>query len=588
MPIEARFAQGQFRELVREIVDAPNSRVRSLLRARDWAFLVGALVFVGRRSDAEGVAHDEIPAQELEAWIIARFFLGLGASRDSLYEEARRFFGQNYTHWKTHGCSDELTFFVFQGFGFLRNLQSRFAKSSRWTERAWRHAFKARSSLGMLLALDLRGHNHVQRGEVARGLRCLADAREIAQELGQHGLGVALDANIAIYRAQHGWAADPEAELSGHLRNEKSLDTYSRSNIVCELARAQMGRGFVRRALKTLEDGTDEVFRWGHRRQRATFLSRRAYALMLSGDRSSALRVAQEGLALLDADVDLVPRLELLGLLASVNPTDRATHDEIVALTRLSGRRIARQILDRAQGQESVVGDDFLGRLHDRARHDSESIEVAVEVMASGWWGVFRRFREDAAGRDSAELLLELIPGRLVLFDRGEVRVSGDLVPAQVRSLLLALGRGPQSKQDLVESIWGYRYEAIRHDPMVYTAIHRVRRLLGDFEELLVAEEGVYRWCRPVRTTVFERREATKSDRIPAKVFPERASMNLRQLRVQEELRLLRSIDVATYSEKFAVSKPTAVRDLRELVENGFLKKVGRARATCYVLEDGP
>lgn len=585
--IESRFARGSFRDLVREIVDSSDPRTREKLSPRDWAFLVGSLVFVGRWNDARQTADDELPARETEAWIIARFFLGVGASRDSRYAEARALFAKNLDVWSQGRLGPGLGFYVFQGFGFLRNLQSRFSKSALWAERAWRHAFKARDPFGMLFSADLRAHNDIQLGRIAKGLHGFGEAREIARRLGQESFLRALEVNVAIYRAQHGWSEDPEGELRSFLEDPHLSDTYSRSNLFCELARIQVARGRPRAALRTLEEGTDEIFRWGHRRQKAFYHSRRAHIFALAGDSSGAAQAITAGLELLEEDVDLVPRLELLGLRERLRPEEPGLRDEIRRLTSLSGRKISRRILERATGRTSAEGDDRLGALCDRVTARPESVEVVLDVVASGWLGVLRPLFGSAEPRE-VRLLLDLVPDRLAILDRGEVRISEEVVPGQIRALLLALGRGPQTKEELVESIWGYRYEALRHDPMVYTAIHRLRRVLGDFEDLLVVEGGLYRWGRPTRTHVFERQ--TLAPRVEgAELLPtatSRGPLNLRQLRILEEFPVQGSIDAETYAKKFGVSKPTAVRDLRELVESRRLQKVGRARATNYVRRD--
>jgi ATP-dependent DNA helicase RecG len=62
--------------------------------------------------------------------------------------------------------------------------------------------------------------------------------------------------------------------------------------------------------------------------------------------------------------------------------------------------------------------------------------------------------------------------------------------------------------------------------------------------------------------------------------------LNLRQKKALEYVKEHKSIKAQTYVDINKVSYATAVNDINELIEYGFLKKVGAFRGAYYVLED--
>lgn len=570
-----RFFNGEYAGLVRDHVDSgPLDRFPNLERA----YLIGALVFIGRRQDAHAEFAAHLSNDTLDACTIARFFLGLGACRDSEYAQARGFFSENLRALASLESS-EARFFAHQGMGFFRFFCSRFAKSRLWTERAWRLAFSARFRYGMILSADLHGHVLVATGRVAEGLKTFETALDLnGPKAG--GVQVALEISMISYRAQHGLLAHASFELRKRLKTLAPTDTYSRSNLSLELARALILEGKADTALQALEQSAQEIFRSGHRRQKAMLLSRRAHALIRQGRMREASAAIEEGLGYLDSDADLAHRLELMGLKFHIDagPELRASIEQ---LTRLTGRRIARRILSREVAAGAVIGDDPLGLLLDQIAKDPQNVELVLETQARGWLGILSRFVEREEG---IVLSLDLLPGRLVVFHRGNVHVSKAQVPATLRSLLIILAQGASTKQKLVETVWGYKYDSLRHDPMLYNSIYRLRQLLGPFEDRLVAADDGYSWTETVAARVFERAVAVKKD--PTPMPGEARSLTLRQRRALEMIKKLQAVSAAEYAKAMKVAKATATRDLAELVETGHLEKSGRARATTYSIHD--
>ena len=87
---------------------------------------------------------------------------------------------------------------------------------------------------------------------------------------------------------------------------------------------------------------------------------------------------------------------------------------------------------------------------------------------------------------------LDLVPERIFIVHHGQVFLSNRRVPFQIRKLITCLVNEPCRKEDLVNRIWGYDYNPLRHDPMVLTLVQRAREVLGPFRKHLVVDQGIF------------------------------------------------------------------------------------------------
>lgn len=548
---ETRFFAGDYGGLVRDFVDSGSL---DRFDEAERAFLIGALVFVGRRHDAKAEFAAHLRAGSLESRTIARFFLGVGACRDAEYEEARQLFSENF-RTRDELQSPAARFFAIQGLGFFRFFCSRFAKSVLWSKRAWQIAFASRFHYGMILSADLRAHSLMQTGRVPEGLHVFSKALEFSEA----GVKEALEISVLIYRAQYGLLPQASTELLKRWKSTPVNDTYSRSNLLLEMVRALILEGRTTAAHAKLSEFANDILKYGQRRQKATYFARRGHALFLMGRVEEAKVSLEEGLRLLDPEVDLAHNLELRGLMA-----------------RITGQNGSLAELRRRTGRLHPSG-DLLGETISRLRMDPKNVDVLLQIERKGWLGLLNRVIERESG---LVFYLDLLPGRLVIFHEGNVRISKGQVTGLLKRLLVILSQGPADKTKLVETVWGYKYNSLRHDPMLYNTIYRLRQLLGVYEKFLEAGETGYTWSLQTAGRVFERpvhKAATSS-------VTER-NLTLRQHRALQIVKRDFSISVSTYAKALKVAKATATRDLADLVDRGYLDKTGRARATNYVMK---
>ena len=67
-----------------------------------------------------------------------------------------------------------------------------------------------------------------------------------------------------------------------------------------------------------------------------------------------------------------------------------------------------------------------------------------------------------------------------------------------------------------------------------------------------------------------------------------RENLSLRQHRAIELVQTATAISASEYARVLNVAKPTATRDLADLVHKRYLTRSGRARATVYMLRSEP
>jgi predicted HTH transcriptional regulator len=159
-------------------------------------------------------------------------------------------------------------------------------------------------------------------------------------------------------------------------------------------------------------------------------------------------------------------------------------------------------------------------------------------------------------------------------------------------ALLTALGQGERSKSDLVRAIWGYSYHPLRHDPLIFQSVSRVRELLGSRAHWVESTGSGYRLRHDVRLVSLRPEEALPAPALdalersrPRQEEPSRqGDLNFRQVRILELMRKKRFLAASECAKQFRVTEMTARRDFAALMKTGWVSRTGRARATRYEL----
>ncbi|HEY8279202.1 MAG TPA: DeoR family transcriptional regulator [Bdellovibrionota bacterium] len=565
---------GDYRAVLSRFFDKAEAK----LRIADLPAVVGALCFLGRSEEAIALLKKREKELSPAALIECRFFLGLAALRVSRFRDAKSHFQSNYAELdrKPGGRAG---FFIYQGLALYRFYTARNARKA--AKEALAQALSGDFTYGRVLAGDLLAHVQIQKGMEDAGIAGLEQAVQLAAKLGNAGLVAAISTSVILRKARSGRLGIQATELlREHLKSAPFADTYSRANLCLEIARQEMLKGSLSEASHALKEALQQVYANGLKRQEAALNLAFAQLFYLQGrttealsflssarkdlhdERHHSLRRAADGLeAKLRRNLDLPPLPACESLDAAGDSVQR----------RMEGRALLK---DSAQ---LTTSGDQVADLKDRAKLQ---IPGTVEaVLESGYLGILLDCLPISRGTES--IALDLMPGTLTTFSMEGIHHVQLGKSRLTRNLLWNLSRGERSKEQLVSAVWGYEYHPLRHDPLIYSAVQAARKALGLHASWLEATEHGYRLKAGVRIQSFQAKVESKMEPLP--VVNEQGSLNHRQILALRDLEENGTLNVEAYRKRFEVSKVTASRDLAELVEMKFVRRVGRARATHYM-----
>lgn len=577
------FERGEYAEICR--IFAPDSKGRHL-----WP-VAGAYVFTGQLQRALFVYEDirlRGSSVSRENKLGVFFFTVIGLIRNSDYKKAFEIC-QIMQREPLRGPLSH--FFVWQAIAFYYYFCCSYPRSHRFLVRSMKAAFESKHAWAGVMALDLSGHVSLQLGRVREGLKYLTEAEEKARESLNLSFADSIRNSFLQNVCAFGLAEDPILELSRAIKEAKSL--FYRNELLLELARQWILRGSPKNAKRILEGALDDVYAKGGRRQVATLNLRFAYLLYLEGRFKESIDLIGVALRSTIPKVDLVLISKLKGLkvraLRQLKLRDFAEREssQVAELDRKTGAFLNRRIRGRheAHSLKFPKGEDALGDLIDRAAAKDRS--VLQLLIQKKYFGLLSLFLE--ASDVTPVISFELIPRSVVICFQNEVHFETRKVGNILKKIALAITAVPRTKQELVDGVWGYSYESQRHDTLVYAAMSNLRSVLGPFEKWLEASEGGY--FLQMRLHAFED-ETESPPSIVAKldrVDEERVALftssglSFRQIQILSQWKQGEALTVQTLSQWADISMSSALRDLQLLTQEGYFKKVGRARATHYL-----
>lgn len=585
MDFHPDFLAGRYRAVVDTLLEAkrlPDGHAVSL---------VASLSFLGRLEEAEAL----FTGRKGPSLVPARFFLAIGHTRKSDYKRARQLFAEN----EEAGANN---FWVQQGRVFYAYYTGRFRTALAAAAKARRLALRSGDLFQRALATDAYGQCRVMAGEVHLGLKLLEEARELAERLGNASVAGSIAVSLELHDAELGLSgAAGLAKLESRFSAIGTEDDYSAANVGLELARQYTLRGRFGHAARQLEGVAPSIYAQQNRRQEITLNLRLAELAFQRGDLFGARHFLRFLDRLLHREADATFELAALGLKRKIALAESRDAEASELLAR--ARELARDFgLTRDDNLRVRLGDlpperenreDKIHCALQAARHLATLPEKLRVLLEAGLFAEAARLAGLAPGAEG----LAVLPQGLGLLSRDSTGISWQSAPLSSLSakLLRRLTDGGCDKEALVRDVWGYRYDQLRHDPMVYTALSALRRALGPAAGAwLEATEDGYRfrasvkWLvveSPVQQTTNAATAPTPTAR-PAVVDP---LLNHRQLEILDWLAASgkRFVAVGECRVRFDVSEVTALRDLDGLRKRGLLVRTGRARATRYSLLDG-
>lgn len=576
------FFRGRSEELLEMTVDSPGT---------DWImhcapYVLGALSFLGRVDEADFRFHKGGISKTLsdEERAATFFYLTVGWVRSSDYKKARAYAVENLRLCRAKRDNPEVAAFARQGQAFYRYFCGRYGHAIRAAERALENAILANHFFIRMFAYDLLGNAQVQSGEVAKGLHDLELGHKLAQKLGHGSYEKAIFRVILSYRVQYGLVGEDNLGVLIELIQESKVeDTFTDSHMVMELARQLTVRGRITEAEKWLNKIGHQVSASGQRWQRAMMNLRFAEISYQRRDQDQV----RERLRLARADIEetidlsMLVRWQGLCIKANIETSDsfRAVHLRDTQRLR-SG--IALRIAARQTGDihPVLVGEDPLGDFIDGLK-TPPPIGIFQHIVKSGYLGLLRNHLPHISSRDY--IYFHQPSHTLVLGRNGDVFAIETASSSKLFELLKSLHKGFRSKEQLIREVWGYEYNPLRHDSLLYTLISRFRALLGPCAEWLENYDEGYGLRPDVEIMLGERPQQAVASTVNETIA--QSELNTRQFAIVEFMkRELKSMTLEECAEMFKVSKVTATRDFSSLCKAGYLRRVGKGPATRYSL----
>lgn len=569
-PLDDAFLRGRHHEVLARTWDGPDAA----FTIEEAPSVVGSLALLGRLDEAlpfaAGLARD--PATPEGPAVAARFWAIVGLCHTGRYAEAAAWTRENAR--ATRSPDARTRFFAFQGLALLRYFTGRVDRARLASKRALEEAVIARYQLGRLLALDLRGHVLVQRGEVSAGLRVLEQAARLAEGLGAKGHATSIECARLAYENRHGRRDDALEAALERVARESGDNVYALRAAWLELAFRRALVGDAGRARAALERAGEVALPESDYRARARLFATLAFVARLDRSAEEVREALAGARRALEAGDDRLLFAELRAwdrvLSGELDPLDRAGAERLLAQT---GSLVARALVSLSAGPPlglDAVRESPLWALLTSAEPLETRVRAAVE---RGWLGLVPLLCARAPGRHAF-----FVGEALVADDRGTM-THVEKLPPQARELLMALAGGDRTKQDMLREVWHIgRYAPHRHDSVVHTAVARLRRALGPLADSIETTPEGYGLRAGVEVIVVGRPEGTsppapgaapeaKGDDLPERILAALAE---------------RPLGTTELAERLRVSEATILRRLRELAAADRVRREGAGKNTRY------
>lgn len=576
--VENLFFRGQFDLIIQ----------RNLINSSlDIAYLIGAHCMSNQFAQAVKVfqKHESIVVLSLDHHLLALFFLGLGSTRDSQYQEARKYFIQIFRMRKSRFHN----YLLYQGLGFYNFFICRYQMSEFWIQK--NHMIIQNLQLApfwKLIYLDLSAHVSIKRGHIQKGLHFIQIALPMAQQIQNKFVVEALTVSLANYESLYG--LDQKSSL---LKLKKLIEKYSRRknfyyyNLSLELVRRLNLRGELVNSELHLRKIEKTLFLSPLKRQKALWGFRFAHLLYLKGKALQSLNQIESSLDYLDPRQDLSLRVQMLGLKHKILKSQGMDVENLQqTIQKITFYCKDTQSLSYAYRNgwynKPVTEDPYAQFFHSWKRGGHKNYPSLKKVIGQEWISLF----VDLLPTDRVHFIyLDILPKTALIFTESGISVAEGITPL-IRQSLLLLARQDLTKKQFVEYLWGYEYDSYRHDTLIYTLVGRLRDFLGNHSDLLKMQDNLIQLVQ-TQVRVYDHHVLKPESDIKTastQIENSQLKLNFRQIELVEYLQKNRFLGAQEASEILHVPKITACRDLTDLLKQGLVIKLGKARATKYKL----
>jgi hypothetical protein len=190
-------------------------------------------------------------------------------------------------------------------------------------------------------------------------------------------------------------------------------------------------------------------------------------------------------------------------------------------------------------------------------------------------------------------LILNASGEHALIFENSRCRLSEKPLRGIPRKILEVLREHSEvTKSQIIQHVWKYQYDSDRHDPLVLRALRQLKIQIGSSADYVSLTPKGYKlniailnWSPQLRSMDVVPSispSITPSDGNDFSLPPSLAHLNSRQIHFLRSKMIEPTITIREYCQKFKISHMTAFRDLKQLTEEKFLRRLGKGRATSY------
>jgi DNA-binding winged helix-turn-helix (wHTH) protein len=591
------FEQGEYAQVLEKTYE-DRKKVDPTL----YSYIIGSLIFLGRTEEAQAyyqsLKKELTPLQRSYSY----FFLAIGLTRRSQYARARQYLILNRRLSKSLSHEDtQIRFLMEQGISFFLFFLGQFEKSLGWSQKSLSTALNTQDYWMKALSYDLLANNLVQTGKIHEGLQHFEEAIKFAHKLKNIALIQAFETSHLIFRCEFGIHIQKSFnELEKKFYSLADKDAFSKANLGLEYVRQLTLRGDWSAALNILEEIASLIYQSHNRRQEARLNLRWAEIYFLKNEPISALHYIRSGKRCLEF-IDQTYEIQFLGLEIKVYEILKKQDAPAELKTRLqelsqkynsikNNNMLSRD--SASLDQPAITSDDEIHFLLLKAQqNEAASREIILMTDFLSW--LYRFFPIE---RGENVLLLNLEPKSITCLSKNGISHKTDELSSLVFKILTTLSQGFTSKETLVNAVWGYTYDPLRHDSLIYSAFSSLRKTLGAGAGFIETSEMGYKLNARV-LNLFDHNPNSEQDRgleaqplmqsLSSSVFEKtvalaKQGLNSRQIQILSYLEQNQFVSVKTVVTLFLTSEITANRDLRSLYEKKLVIRVGQGRATQY------
>lgn len=551
------------------------------------AYKIGGLVFTGQHQQARVLFESFSSKLSLSDLVVARFHMGLSYTRTSEYQRAEGYFNENKKVAEDQNIQGIAGFYAYQGLSFYKFFFSAHSDSQLFAEKGYASLLLLESAPPLLLglSLDIQGHNKIQMGEVHKGLKLLKEALRITKENELKELHSEIQISYLIYQSDFDTDLAKQIQaLKKHLKKTDNQNDYSSSELVLQISKLLFLKGDFQSANEFIKTHFDFVYQNQNKRKIATLNTLMAQLMIHRGQSLEALSILNVAENYLNQNIDRSLFLPLLGLKISVlkqlkrNPSKeiQLSNELLVNLDRT----INRKIQDRHFGEikSRRIGEDQMGDLFDQVSKRNKGalkgiLKYQIHILLFPFFDL-KPGKKYIIACEQEETTL--------LIDHDGITNTGKPLSRLQLKLLNLLSEEAASKEKIIQEIWGYNYDILRHDPLIYTTMGRLRKALGNKRKWLYSDDQKYYLDEEVNL-VFSEPIKSSPQKVASKKNPVFKNLNYRQIQFLSESDPT-PLSVSEYGDKWQVTRMTALRDLKDLVEKNLLQRVGRGKSTRYFL----